>query len=41
MAGEESIKSESTTWKSQGQNGGPPDLRLLHFNDVYHIEYAR
>ncbi len=35
------MKSESTTWKSQGQNGGPPDLRLLHFNDVYHIEYAR
>jgi|SRR5947209_20611069 len=19
----------------------PPDLRLLHYNDVYHIEYAR
>ena len=26
-----------------GQTSGPkspPDLRLLHYNDVYHIEYA-
>lgn len=41
MVEEEPTKSEFTTWKSQDQNSGPPDLRLLHFNDVYHIEYAR
>jgi hypothetical protein len=32
----------ATIWDA-GQASGPkppPDLRLLHYNDVYHIEYA-
>src|SRR4051794_27015968 len=31
------------TMGNAGQTSGPkppPDLRLLHYNDVYHIEYA-
>lgn len=39
MAEDEPIKSASITWKSQRQGSGSPDLRLVHFNDVYHIEY--
>ena len=39
MAEEESVNSVSVIWKSQSQHSRPPDLRLLHFNDVYHIEY--
>lgn len=39
--------STSITWRSsrhqqkqpQQQQDCPPDLRFLHFNDVYHIEY--
>lgn len=31
--------SRSITWQTQRQNPTPPDLRLLHYNDVYHIEY--
>ena len=34
------MNSVSVTWKSQAHDSCPPDLRLLHFNDVYHIEYA-
>lgn len=30
--------SESSTFKSARNNYGPPDLRILAFNDVYHIE---
>lgn len=26
---------QSSGWQN------PPDLRLLHYNDVYHIEYLR
>lgn len=33
--------SESVTWDSQSNNDCPPDLRFLHFNDVYHIESVR
>ena len=40
MAEDELTKSESITWKSQREDSGSPDLRLVHFNDVYHIEYA-
>ncbi len=28
---------EIITYKSENQSG-PPDLRILHYNDVYHIE---
>ena len=30
----------SVTWESHRENQSPPDLRFLHFNDVYHVEYA-
>ncbi|MCJ1469141.1 hypothetical protein MMC07_007774 [Pseudocyphellaria aurata] len=30
--------STSITWQSNRERVSPPDLRLLHFNDVYHIE---
>ena len=30
--------SESETYKSNRRNRGPPDLRILAYNDVYHIE---
>lgn len=29
--------SESVTHDS-GNHGGQPDLRMLHYNDVYHVE---
>lgn len=32
--------SSSVTWQTKRQNPSPPDLRLLHFNDVYHLEYS-
>ena len=28
---------ESVTYSS-GAHNGPPDLRLLHYNDVYHVD---
>lgn len=40
MSGEEFPDSESVTWQSHCQDRSPPDLRFLHFNDVYHIEYV-
>lgn len=38
MSGETIPDSESITWQSHRQGECPPDLRFLHFNDVYHIE---
>lgn len=32
--------SSSVTWQTKRQRPLPPDLRFLHFNDVYHIEYS-
>ena len=29
--------NESVTFSS-GSHDGPPDLRLLHYNDVYHVD---
>ena len=40
MSGEEFPDSQDFTWQSRRQNSCPPDLRLLHYNDVYHIEYV-
>lgn len=40
MSGEYFSDSESVTWQSHHQDERPPDLRFLHFNDVYHIEYV-
>lgn len=40
MSGEEYPDSTSVTWQSHYQDKCPPDLRFLHFNDVYHIEYV-
>ena len=40
MSGEIISDSESVVWQSQSQDKRPPDLRFLHFNDVYHIEYV-
>ena len=39
MSGKEIPGSESVTWQGDCQNERPPDLRFLHFNDVYHIGY--
>ena len=33
--------SESVIWKSRSQADRAPDLRFLHFNDVYHIESVK
>ena len=31
--------TESVTYSSgRNTNDGPPDLRILHYNDVYHVE---
>ena len=31
------LSTESTTYDS-GNHSGNPDLRILHYNDVYHVE---
>lgn len=31
--------NESVTYSS-GTHDGPPDLRLLHYNDVYHVDQS-
>ena len=41
MSGEEFPDSQGVTFQSRRQDGSPPDVRLLHYNDVYHIEYVR
>jgi hypothetical protein len=38
MSIEDTPGSGSVTWTSNRQEECQPDLRLLHFNDVYHIE---
>ncbi|KAL6722293.1 hypothetical protein ACLMJK_001400 [Lecanora helva] len=38
MADTASKGSETVTWTGHKQDDSPPDLRFLHFNDVYHIE---
>ena len=40
MSVENAPGSISVTWKSHREEQSPPDLRFLHFNDVYHVEYA-
>lgn len=30
--------NESVTYSSGTTNDGPPDLRILHYNDVYHVD---
>lgn len=35
--GEEIPSDESVTYDS-GHNEGSPDLRFIHYNDVYHVE---
>lgn len=39
MSGKDFPDSESVTWRRDCRDERPPDLRFLHFNDVYHIEY--
>ena len=34
-----SIANDESAESSSGR-GTVPDLRLLHFNDVYHVEYG-
>ena len=41
MSGEEFPDSQAVTFQSHRQDESPPDVRLLHYNDVYHIEYVR
>lgn len=40
MSLKNTIDSSSVTWQTKRQKPSPPDLRFLHFNDVYHIEYS-
>ena len=40
MSIENASGSTSVTWESHRKEQSPPDLRFLHFNDVYHVEYA-
>ena len=40
MSGEEFPDSQCVTFESHRQDESPPDVRLLHYNDVYHIEYV-
>lgn len=40
MSGQEFPDSEFVTWQSRRRDECPPDLRFLHYNDVYHIEYV-
>jgi hypothetical protein len=37
MAASENLKSESIV-HSSGNTSGPPDLRFIHYNDVYHVD---
>lgn len=30
--------NESVTYSSGSANTGPPDLRIVHYNDVYHVD---
>ena len=39
MSGQEFPDSEFVTWQSR-RDECAPDLRFLHYNDVYHIEYV-
>ena len=41
MSGEEFPDSQGVTFQSRRQDESPPDVRLLHYNDVYHIECVR
>jgi hypothetical protein len=36
MAPSDAVEAESITFDSKRQGG--PDLRFVHYNDVYHIE---
>ena len=40
MSVENAPGSTSVTWESHCEEQSPPDLRFLHFNDVYHVESA-
>ena len=40
MSVEINSESESVVWQSHSHDKSQPDLRFLHFNDVYHIEYV-
>ncbi|KAJ2903056.1 flagellar associated protein [Zalerion maritima] len=33
-----SVPERSTTYSSGRTDSGPPDLRLIHYNDVYHLD---
>ncbi|KAI9737446.1 MAG: hypothetical protein M1834_009600 [Cirrosporium novae-zelandiae] len=38
MTSKHTIPSESITYRSEVRHTTSPDLRLVHFNDVYHVE---
>ena len=38
MTKEEGTPPEATSTYDSGNHEGPPDLRLIHYNDVYHVE---
>lgn len=38
MASEDPPSPEPKIIHSSGEHAGPPELRLLHYNDVYHVD---
>ena len=34
------IETDGLSVTYSSDRTGPPDLRLIHYNDVYHVEYA-
>jgi hypothetical protein len=35
-----SIETDGSSVTYSSERTGAPDLRLIHYNDVYHVEYA-
>ena len=34
------VENDGLTVTHSSERTGTPDLRLIHYNDVYHVEYA-
>lgn len=38
MAKDQDIPADASVTYDSGNHAGPPDLRFIHYNDVYHVE---
>lgn len=38
MAKDEEVPPDESLTYDSGNHNGPPDLRFIHYNDVYHVE---